>query len=279
MTTTDQKLSRREILAAGIAATGSVLAATTAGAVPAPGITSSSPNVTGRKFRAWVSQGEGLDRTKLETLTMLPISGRQIAVRTQATSLCYTVSSDVLGLPAGEFGAPDAAHLLHVPPPSPIREQLRQMALIQGHGGVGIVEAVGPDVRRAKVGDRVCVSGTPQCGNCYQCLRGRADQCQFLGHQGPKDLVALATRDDGTPVYANSHIGGLAGAVASAEHGVQLHLRRGTWLHGVADAGDHRSKLGRGGRGLRGAGADRHPGRTHLRRLDHHRHRPDQRAP
>ena len=62
--------------------------------------------------------------------------------------------------------------------------RLNQMALIQGHGGVGIVEAVGPEVRRVQVGDRVCVSGTPQCGTCYQCLRGRADMCQFLGRQG-----------------------------------------------------------------------------------------------
>lgn len=218
--TTDQKISRREVLSAGLAATGSVLAATSAKAVPAPAIISSQPNIAGRKFRAWVSQGEGLDRTRLETLTMLPISGRQVAVRTQATSLCYTVSSDVLGLPRGEFGAPDLAHLLHVPPPSPQYEEFRKMALIQGHGGVGIVEAVGPEVRRVRVGDRVCVSGTPQCGSCYQCLRGRADMCQFLGHQGPKDLVALATRDDGTPVYANSHIGGLAEMMVSFEEWV-----------------------------------------------------------
>ena len=42
------------------------------------------------------------------------------------------------------------------------------MALIQGHGGVGVVEAVGSDVRRVQVGDRVCVSGTPQCGSCEE---------------------------------------------------------------------------------------------------------------
>jgi S-(hydroxymethyl)glutathione dehydrogenase/alcohol dehydrogenase len=94
------------------------------------------------------------------------------------------------------------------------------MALIQGHGGVGVVEAVGPEVRRVQVGDRVCVSGTPQCGNCYQCLRGRADMCQFLGRQGPKDLVAIAEMRDGTPVYANSHIGGLAELMVTFEEWV-----------------------------------------------------------
>jgi S-(hydroxymethyl)glutathione dehydrogenase/alcohol dehydrogenase len=97
---------------------------------------------------------------------------------------------------------------------------LNEMALIQGHGGVGIVEAIGPEVRRVQVGDRVCVSGTPQCGSCYQCLRGRSDMCQFLGRQGPDDLVAIADLRDGTPVYANSHIGGLAELMVTFEEWV-----------------------------------------------------------
>jgi len=85
---------------------------------------------------------------------------------------------------------------------------------------VGTVEAVGPEVRRVQVGDRVCVSGTPQCGSCYQCLRGRADMCQFLGRQGPNDLVPIADMRDGTPVYANSHIGGLAELMVTFEEWV-----------------------------------------------------------
>ena len=71
-----------------------------------------------------------------------------------------------------------------------------------------------------QVGDRVCVSGTPQCGNCYQCLRGRADMCQFLGRQGPNDLVPIADMRDGTPVYASSHIGGLAELMVTFEEWV-----------------------------------------------------------
>ena len=45
-----------------------------------------------------------------------------------------------------------------------------------------------PEVRRVQVGDRVCVSGTPQCGACYHCLRGRADVCQLLGRNLAGDL-------------------------------------------------------------------------------------------
>ena len=116
------------------------------------------------------------------------------------------------------------------------------MAVIQGHGGVGVVEAVGPEVRRVRVGDRVCVSGTPHCGACYRCLRGRSDMCQFLSAIGADDLVADGGSADGTPVYENSHIGGLAEVMVAfeewvvpifttaagrgARHGMRLRERR-----------------------------------------------------
>ncbi len=176
----------------------------------------------GRKFRGWISRGTGPGRTTLQDLTLRPISGRQIVVRTEATNLCYSNSSDVLGLPMPGFSrTPPAGEAPTAPravPPAVLA--MSRMALIQGHGGVGIVEAVGPEVRRVQVGDRVCVSGTPQCGSCYQCLRGRADMCQFLGRQGPTDLVPIADLRDGTPVYANSHIGGLAELMVTFEEWV-----------------------------------------------------------
>jgi S-(hydroxymethyl)glutathione dehydrogenase/alcohol dehydrogenase len=160
--------------------------------------------ITGRRFKGWVSRGAGPGRTTLEELTLRAIAGRQVLVRTEATNLCYSNTGAVLGLGPGGGGF----------------GRLGEMALIQGHGGVGVVEAVGPDVRRVQVGDRVCVSGTPQCGACYQCLRGRSDMCQFLGRQGPADLVAMADMRDGTPVYANSHIGGLAEVMVTFEEWV-----------------------------------------------------------
>ena len=106
--------------------------------------------------------------------------------------------------------------------PSPLAigsgvRQITQMAVIQGHGGIGIVEAVGPEVRRVRVGDRVLVSGTPQCGACYHCLRGRSDMCQFLSAIGADDLVPVADMSDGTPVFENSHIGGLAELMVTFE--------------------------------------------------------------
>ena len=231
-----KKPSRRGLLKLGIAAAG--------GAALAPAETvlaqsRSAAVVTARRFRGWVSRGAGEGRTTLQELTLRPISGRQVVVRTEATNLCYSNVGAVLGL-RPNLGPPPA------PPPAPAAGatrpnapaaapaggggfgRLNQMALIQGHGGVGVVEAVGPDVRRVQVGDRVCVSGTPQCGACYQCLRGRADMCQFLGRQGPDDLVAMADMRDGTPVYANSHIGGLAELMVTFEEWVVPFVTKAT---------------------------------------------------
>ena len=192
-----EMISRRRLLKDAAAVGGAALAAPTATALG-----QSAAVVTGRKFRAWVSRGAGNGRTTLQELTLRPIGGRQIVVRTEATNLCYSNTTTVLGLP-GMFAGP-----------------ISRMALIDGHGGVGVVEAIGPEVRRVQVGDRVCVSGTPQCGNCYQCLRGRADMCQFLGRQGPNDLVPIADTRDGSPVYASSHIGGLAELMVTFEEWV-----------------------------------------------------------
>ena len=181
-----------------------------AGIALAPQARPQSANIkTGRKFRGWVSRGNGPGRTTLQDLTLRPIGGRQVVVRTEASSLCYSNVPAVMGVSATSGNG--------APPPF---RRLNEMALIQGHGGVGIVEAVGPEVRRVQVGDRVCVSGTPQCGACYQCLRGRSDMCQFLARQGPDDLVAVADMRDGTPVYMNSHIGGLAELMVSFEEWV-----------------------------------------------------------
>ena len=173
-----------------------------------------------RRFRAWISRGDGPGRTTLHEVTSRPITGRQVLVRTEATNLCYTLVPAVLGLaapPPPAQQAPPAAGGL-APPPS--RRRINDMAVIQGHGGVGIVEAVGPEVRRVQVGDRVCVSGTPHCGACYRCLRGRSDMCQFLSAIGADDLVAIGDLADGTPVYQNSHIGGLAEVMVAFEEWV-----------------------------------------------------------
>ncbi len=210
--------SRRGILKSGLAAvTGAAGIATQVRAQ-----SSAPPSVAGSKFRGWISRGNGPGRTTLQELTLRPIGGRQIVIRTEAANLCYSNCSAVLGLQQNFGPPPGGAPRNGPPPPGPFdgRKRLADMAVIQGHGGVGVVEAVGPEVRRVRVGDRVAVCGTPQCGVCYQCLRGRADMCQFLNRISADDLVPIADLRDGTPVYENSHIGGLAELMVTFEEWV-----------------------------------------------------------
>ena len=49
---------------------------------------------------------------------------------------------------------------------------------ILGHETMGIVEAVGSEVHRVVVGDRVVVPFVIACGRCYMCARGLTTQCE-----------------------------------------------------------------------------------------------------
>lgn len=49
---------------------------------------------------------------------------------------------------------------------------------ILGHEPMGIVEAVGSEVRNLSVGDRVVVTFNIACGHCYMCGRGLQSQCE-----------------------------------------------------------------------------------------------------
>lgn len=53
-----------------------------------------------------------------------------------------------------------------------------------GHEMVGVIEAVGREVSKVKVGDRVIVNQIVSCGQCYACKRGRGNVCGFLKVRG-----------------------------------------------------------------------------------------------
>ena len=131
---------------------------------------------TGRRVRAFVKL-DSVAPPSVQTITLRGLIGRQVAVRTDAAQTCYSSVGQVL-LPS-----PDAP----------------QNATVVGHGGVGIVEAVGPEVSAIQVGDRVIVNFHSTCGWCYSCARGRADQCMNGG--GPSEPTADL---NGKPVFSGT---------------------------------------------------------------------------
>jgi S-(hydroxymethyl)glutathione dehydrogenase / alcohol dehydrogenase len=49
---------------------------------------------------------------------------------------------------------------------------------VLGHEGSGIVEAVGPNVKNVKPGDKVALSWVPYCGTCEFCISGNVHLCE-----------------------------------------------------------------------------------------------------
>lgn len=56
---------------------------------------------------------------------------------------------------------------------------------VLGHEGVGIVEAVGREVRGFRPGDRVVIPSTLCCGTCSYCRAGYNSQCDRVNPNGP----------------------------------------------------------------------------------------------
>jgi alcohol dehydrogenase len=52
---------------------------------------------------------------------------------------------------------------------------------ILGHEGVGVIEEVGPSVRRFKKGDRVIISCITACAACSACKKGMPSHCEVGG--------------------------------------------------------------------------------------------------
>src|SRR5262245_40447921 len=84
-------VTRRKLLQGGVTAGAALFAAPKGASQQAPAV------VTRRRFRAWISRGDGPGRTSLQEVTLRPIGGRQVLVRTEATNLCYSNAPAVLG--------------------------------------------------------------------------------------------------------------------------------------------------------------------------------------
>jgi S-(hydroxymethyl)glutathione dehydrogenase / alcohol dehydrogenase len=165
-------VSRRSLLKKGMVAAGG--ASMFGGAALAGQTTNGTqtPSSSRQRFRAYVRFGTA---ASVRELRLLPISPRQVVLRSEASQICYTTTAQGLGS-------------------TNVSE-----AFIPGHGGVGTVIEIGAKVDRVAVGDRVVVAGTRQCGECYNCIRGRADHC-LLTNGGGDPNAPVAEMLDGTKV-------------------------------------------------------------------------------
>ena len=190
-------VTRRRVLKAGATALGGGTALLT-GMQEVSAQTAQAPAVltnaqTGRTFRGLVRHDSTID---VQQMRLLPIDPRQVVIRSTAVAPCYTIVRGALAT-------------------NPIRR-----AEVPNHCGFGVVEAVGAMVKRVQVGDRVLVAGTSQCGQCYQCLHGRPDYCQFTffsNAPGVEAFPPFAQMLDGTPVYAQAGIGGMSEIMTAFE--------------------------------------------------------------
>lgn len=77
---------------------------------------------------------------------------------------------------------------------------LPKLPVVPGHQIVGVVEALGPEARRFKEGDRAGVAWLRHtCGNCRYCLNGNENLCdraEFTGLQADGGYAEFATVDE-----------------------------------------------------------------------------------
>ncbi|KAF2008163.1 GroES-like protein [Amniculicola lignicola CBS 123094] len=72
-------------------------------------------------------------------------------------------------------------------------EHYRHADMALGHEGVGIIESVGPSVKKLKVGDRVGWGYIhDSCGDCASCNSGRENTCE------ERDMYGTANLDQGS---------------------------------------------------------------------------------
>jgi Zn-dependent alcohol dehydrogenase len=89
----------------------------------------------------------------VDGVELADVQGDELRVRMVAAGICHTDLSIASGLLPSAFPA------------------------VLGHEGAGVVEEIGPDVRRFRPGDRIVVSVAHHCGHCRYCELGSPRLC------------------------------------------------------------------------------------------------------
>ncbi|HSA53995.1 MAG TPA: Zn-dependent alcohol dehydrogenase [Yinghuangia sp.] len=129
----------------------------------------------------------------LEDLPTPEVGARDVLVRIAARGICQTDLTVIDG---------------KSPLPLPI---------VPGHEACGVVEEVGPEVRRVKAGDRVLASVSPACGSCWWCVNGMSNHCELGGALRTRPRFTLA---DGRRAPAVCGCGAFAEAMVVDEASV-----------------------------------------------------------
>lgn len=130
----------------------------------------------------------------LEEFTIDDPGPNEVLVRILASGVCHTD----LGVKMGAYGTSGYPFLL-------------------GHEGAGVIEAVGSDVIRHKVGDHVILAWRAPCGECRFCLSGKPNFCsaslnaqkrmRTLDGQTLNPVLGIGTFCTHTLVHAEQAIG------------------------------------------------------------------------
>jgi len=104
-------------------------------------------------------------------------------------------------------------------------------SFIVGHEGAGVVQAVGDNVSKVKVGDRVILNWAIPCGECFQCKEGNLHICERnspvcgCGLSGHAHIES--TQHNDSPIERSFHLGAMSeytvvkqAAVVKIEHDI-----------------------------------------------------------
>lgn len=91
----------------------------------------------------------------VQDLPLPSVGPNDVLVRVAASGICHTDVAAIEGLTPTSF------------------------PFVPGHEGCGVVEEVGREVRRVRVGNRVLASVSPACGSCWWCINGMSNMCDI----------------------------------------------------------------------------------------------------